>query len=138
MWHAEHTLDTTAEPGRVWQKVAEVAAWPEWDTELAWAKLPGPFSIGAQGTLKFRTEGPRAFRISAVVPERSFTTLMSLPLAEMRHTHSQEASAIGTRMTHRIEIVGALAWFYGWSRGRHLREALAPSMRKLAQVSSGG
>ena len=136
MWHTEHTLDTTAEPERVWQRMEEVATWPQWDTELAWAKLPGAFSTGAQGTMKPLGEGPRAFLLASVVVNESFTALMRLPLAQVRHIHSQEASVIGTRMTHRIEIDGPLSWLYGWSRGRRIRDGLAPSMRRLARIAA--
>ena len=136
MWHAEHTLDTTAEPARVWQRVEEVATWPQWDTELAWVKLPGAFSTGAQGTMKALGEGPRPFLLASVVANESFTALMRLPLAQVRHIHSQEASVIGTRMTHRIEIDGPLSWLYGWYRGRRIRDGLAPSMRRLARIAA--
>jgi len=61
---------------------------------------------------------------------------MKFPLAEVRHIHLQETSEIGTRLTHRIEISGPLSWLYGWSRGRRLRESLAPSMRRLARLAS--
>ena len=136
MWHTEHTLDTSAEPERVWQRVEEVASWPQWDTELAWAKLPGAFATGAQGTMKSQGEAPRAFLLASVVEEKCFVALFTLPLAKVRHIHTQEASPIGTRMTHRIEIDGALSWLYGWSRGRRLRDGLAPSMRLLARIAS--
>jgi hypothetical protein len=136
MWHAEHTLETTAAPEQVWQRVEEVNTWPEWDTELAWARLPGAFSTGAQGTMKAVGEGERSFLLASVVARKSFIALMRLPLAKVRHIHSQEASVIGTRMTHRIEIDGPLSWLYGWSRGRRIRDGLAPSMRRLARIAS--
>jgi len=50
MWHAEHTLDTTAQPERVWELMQLVADWPQWDTGLTWAELPGTFAPGAQGS----------------------------------------------------------------------------------------
>jgi hypothetical protein len=113
-----------------------VADWPQWDTGLAWAELPGTFSTGAQGSMRFRREGSRSFLLAAVTAQRGFTALIRLPLAELRHIHRQETSAIGTRMTHRIEISGPLSWLYGWSLGRRLREDLAPSMRRLARLAS--
>jgi hypothetical protein len=136
MWHAEHTLDTTAQPERVWELMQLVADWPQWDTGLTWAELPGSFAPGAQGSMRFGGEGPKSFLIANVVAQQGFTALMKFPLAEVRHIHLQETSAIGTRMTHRIEISGPLSWLYGWSRGRRLRESLAPSMRRLARLAS--
>ena len=136
MWHAEHTLDTSAEPDAVWARLAEVSTWPEWDVGVTWAELSGPFSAGSQGRMKVRGEGTRSFRLARVEPKTIFTALVRLPFAEIRHTHAQEASAMGTRMTHRIEIHGILSWLYGWSLGRRLREDLAPSMRRLARLAS--
>jgi hypothetical protein len=136
MWHAEHTLETTAPPERIWAQLQVVGNWPQWETGLTWAELPGAFSAGAQGTMKFQSEGPKSFLLSNVNAQRGFTALMKLPLAEVRHIHSQETSAIGTRMTHRIEISGPLCWLYALSRGRRLREGLAPSMRLLARLAS--
>jgi hypothetical protein len=136
MWHAEHTLETTARPERVWEQMQRVDSWPQWDTGLAWAELSGDFSAGAQGTMKFRSEGPRTFRLCAVRPNHGFTALMKLPLAEVRHIHHQEITPMGTRMTHRIEMRGPLAWLYWWSMGRRLREGLAPGMRQLARLAS--
>ena len=136
MWHTEHTLETSADPGDVWRRLAEVATWPDWDAGLSWAELAGPFSSGSRGRLRMRGEGTRAFRLSGVEAFTSFTALVHLPLAEIRHSHVQEASAMGTRMTQRIEIAGPLSWLYGLTRGRSLRAALAPSMRSLARIAS--
>jgi hypothetical protein len=136
MWHAEHTLDTSAEPEDVWRQLAEVSHWPEWETGVTWAELTGPFRAGSQGRMNVRGEGTRTFQLAKVVANRTFTALVKLPLAEIRHTHDQEASSMGTRMTHRIEIAGPLSWLYGLTRGRKLREGLAPSLRSLARVAS--
>ena len=134
---AEHTLDTSAEPEEVWRRLAEVATWSEWDAGIAWAELAGPFSSGAQGRMKLRGEGACSFRLAEVEVNASVTALIKLPLAEIRHTHAQEASALGTRVTHRVEITGPLSWLYGLTRGRQLREGLAPGLRSLARMASG-
>jgi hypothetical protein len=136
MWHAEHTLDTTARPERIWEQLQEVASWPQWDTGLAGAELAGAFSAGARGRVRFPAHGPREFQLSAVTAPTDLVALTRLPLGEIRHIHHQEGSALGTRMTHRIEIRGPLAWLYGLSVGRRLRDGLAPSMRRLAQLAS--
>jgi hypothetical protein len=136
MWHAEHTLETTATPERVWALMQKVAAWPEWDAGLAWAELTGAFAAGAQGRVKSPSDGPRAFLLAAVDAPSGFTALTRFPLAEVRHIHHQERTAIGTRLTHRVEISGPLSWYYVWSVGRKLREGLAPGLRRLARLAS--
>lgn len=136
MWYAEHTLETTARPERIWEQLQEVAAWPQWDTGLDGAELAGAFSAGAHGTVRLPRRGPRAFQLSAVAAPTDLVALTRLPLAEVRHIHHQEGTPMGTRMTHRIEIRGPLAWLYGLSVGRRLRDGLAPSMRRLARLAS--
>jgi len=138
MWHAEHTLDTSADPQEVWRRLEEVSTWPEWDAGVAWAELAGPFKDGTQGRMKVRGEGTLTFRLARVKVNQSFTALVRLPLAVVRHTHDQEPSTMGTRMTHRVEITGLLSWLYAMTRGRKLREGLAPSMRCLARMASAG
>lgn len=136
MWHAEHTLDTSADPAEVWRRLQEVATWPEWDAGVAWAELRGPFAAGAQGRMKLKGEGAVSFRLAQVKTGQGFTALVRLPLAQIRHTHAQEVSAMGTRMTHRVEILGPLAWLYGLTRGKRLRAGLAPSLRSLARAAA--
>jgi hypothetical protein len=136
MWHAEHTLETTAPPERVWDQLRQVERWPLWDSGLASAELDGGFSDGAAGTMRFQSEGPKPFQLAAVVAQSGFTALTRLPLAEVRHIHRQETSAMGTRMTHRIEIRGPLSWLYGWSLGRRMKAGLAPGLRALARLAS--
>jgi hypothetical protein len=136
LWYAEHTLETTARPDRVWEQLQAVERWPLWDFGLASAELSGGFADGAQGTVRFQAEPPRPFRLSSVVAGSDFTALTRLPLAELRHIHHQEGSAMGTRMTHRIEIRGPLCWFYGLGLGRRMRAGLAPGLRALARLAS--
>lgn len=136
MWHAEHTLETSAEPERIWDCLESVSHWPDWDSGLAWAELAGPFSAGSRGRMKVLGQGTCTFRLAKVVANRTLTTLVSLPLGEIRRIHDQEASSLGTRVTQRIEITGPLAWFYGLTRGRLLRAALAPSLRTLARQAA--
>jgi hypothetical protein len=135
MWHTEHTLETTAEPQRVWERVAAVATWPEWNQELTSAELTGAFAIGAQG--RCRDQGVRSFRIEALESGRSCIVHTRLVFTDLRWSHRQEVCALGTRITQRIELSGPLAWLYGWLRGRRLRAGLAPSVRCLARLAAG-
>jgi hypothetical protein len=136
MWRSEHTLETTARPQDVWKRLEQVDAWPRWDGDLDWARLPGPFALGAQGSLKDRGGRPRAFRITALETSSQCTVLVRLPFAQVLHTHIQAPCGMGTRMTHRVEIQGPLSWLYGWARRRRLREGLAPGMRMLARMAA--
>jgi hypothetical protein len=49
--------------------------------------------------------------------------------------HSMEPSTMGTRLVHRIELEGPLAWIWGRALGSVLRANLPAAMRKLAQLA---
>ena len=135
-WHAEHTLDTSARPEAVWSRMQEVPTWPDWDSGLTWAELAGPFCAGTQGRMKVRGGGTQTFLLGPVEEGRGFTAMVRLPFAQVFHTHDQAPSEMGTRLTHRVEITGLLGWLYALTRGRRLREGLAPSLRTLARLAS--
>ena len=52
------TATSTAPPSAFFDRWADMASWPEWDTAVAWARLDGPFAEGTTGTLK-PTGGPK-------------------------------------------------------------------------------
>ena len=136
MWHAEHTLDSSADPRVVWGRLADVSAWPEWEEGVTWAELSGPFVSGTRGRMKVQGEGTRSFQLAKVAECCSFTAQVRLLFAVVSHIHCQEASDLGTKMTHRIEITGLLSWLYGWTRGKKLTAGLAPSLRRLGRLAS--
>lgn len=132
---AQHTLETTALPEAIWSLWADPASYSTWDRGLEWARLNGAFKLGATGTMKPSGGSVSGFTISELVEGRSFVLLAPLPFARLRFIHSMEPTHMGTRLTHRIEVEGPLAWIWG----RLLRSALAANLatatRKLAQLA---
>lgn len=137
MWHTEHTLETSASPDQVWGRVAAVATWPEWNADLEAAKLLGSFVPDGRISLKGRDQGTTVFRIATVDKGRGYTLEARLLFADLRLSHRQEACALGTRISQRIELSGPLGWLHVWIRGRRLRGGLAPSVRTLARLAAG-
>jgi hypothetical protein len=135
MWTAKHSLETTAAPEAVWRRLCEVRTWPEWDLALASAVLKDAPGRGASGTLLTRTGARRAFVLGDVVPGLTFTLVVRLTLAELRSVHTLEATQLGCRITHRLELGGAFGWLHSWFKGRRLREAQAPTLRNLARIA---
>ncbi len=136
MWHAQHTIETTTQPESIWRRWADVPGWPEWDEGLEWATLQGPLAVGSSGVLKCRGGERLPFRVVELVEGRSFTcagrTLLGTNLS---FVHRLEPTDLGTRLTHRVEARGPLAWLVGLTLGRRLRESLPRAARKLARVA---
>ena len=135
MWHAEHTLETTTEPEAIWRRWSDVDAWPDWDEDLEWSRLLGPLAVGSSGRLKRKGDLPHRFTVVEVQEGRGFTCLGQKLLTRLRLVHNVEPSQLGSRVTHRIEIQGPMAWWLRLTLARRVRQTLAPSVRKLARIA---
>ncbi len=132
---AQHTLETTALPGNIWALWADVSGYSEWDDGIEWAKLSGEFKVGASGELKPKDGRIATFTITGMEAGRSFSDLTPLPFARLRFQHSLEPTAMGTKVTHRIEVEGPLAWIWAQVLRPAFRGSLPAAMRKLARLA---
>ncbi len=132
---AQHTLETTARPEAIWARWTDTSTYAEWDETVEWAKLEGDFKVGTRGELKTRTGSPMAFTLTDLAEGHSFSDLTRLPFADLRFHHSLETTGMGTRLTHRIEVQGPLAWIWARVLGPKMRAELPIAMRKLARLA---
>ena len=132
---AQHTLETTALPENIWALWAEISGYKEWDDGIEWAKLNGEFKVGAVGELKPNSGRPAVFTINEMIEGRSFSSLTPLPFARLRFHHWMEPTSMGTRLTHRIDVEGPLAWIWALSFRGVFRAGLPGAMRKLARLA---
>lgn len=138
MWHAEHTLETTADPEAIWRRYADVGGWPEWDDGLEWARLLGPLQVGSAGSLKRKGTRRHRFEVVEVQEGAGFTCVAKRLLTALTLVHRVEPSHLGSRVTHRIEVRGLMAWWLRLTMARRLRQTLPPAVRKLARMAGRG
>jgi len=135
MWHTEHTVQTTTEPGAIWSRWLDVAAWPEWDEGLESARINGPLAVGSLCTLHFRKWGLQTLQIVEVKEGRGFTCVQHRFLADFRIHHRCEPSEMGSRITQRVEAEGLLAWWLHLKLASRFRHTLPKALRKLARTA---
>jgi hypothetical protein len=135
MWHAQHTLETTTTPESIWRCWTNVPGWPDWDEGLEWATLQGPMAVGTAGVIKCRSGERLAFRVIEFIEGRSFTCLGRKLGTDLRFVHRLEPSSLGTKLTHRVEAQGPLAWLLGLTLGRRIQKSLPIAARKLAHLA---
>lgn len=136
MWHAEHTLETSASPEALWRRLAEVERWPEWDGELEWAKLQGPLRVGASITVKHRGGDRQTFRLIRVEQGTLLEGGRKGLLMDLKVLHRLEPCELGTRLTRRVTITGLLSGLAHLLWARRYRNEVAESARKLAREAS--
>jgi len=137
-WSFEHSATTSASPAKLWQCYVDPATWPEWDHELDWVRLNGPFATGTTGVLK-PAGGPKTkFVVAEVTDESSFTDVSSLPLAKMTFTHRIEPTASGSMFTHAVTITGPLSAVFARLIGRKISAELPHAMQTLGELAEKG
>lgn len=83
---------STASPAAFFAKWADVDTWPEWNSDIDWVRLDGPFVSGATGTLEPKGGPAVTFVIERLVPDREFVDVSKL---------------IGARLTLWTKVLGA-------------------------------
>ncbi len=125
-WKFEVSDEGCASEENIWETWSNVTNWPEWDADLEWSKLEGPFKQGASGTLKPKNWKALPFTLSEVFPGKSFKTLTKMPLGtvcEFDHV-VEKLSADRIRITHTAMVRGALAPIFRFTLKRSLRTGL--------------
>jgi len=138
---AEAKASSSAPPSAFFARWADMATWPEWNTDTEWVRLDGPFTAGSTGVLKPKG-GPKVkFVIATLVADREFTDVSLLAGARLTFRHLIEPLPEGgstVRVT--VTLAGPLGWFWNLVLGKGLKASLRPDLDRLAiaaEASSG-
>jgi hypothetical protein len=124
-----------AAPAAFFARWADMATWPEWNTDTEWVRLDGPFRTGSTGVLKPKG-GPKVrFVLDSVVPEREFVDVSLLLGARLTFRHDVRTSESGgTQVDVAISISGPLAQAWKLLLGKGFRATVQPDLDRLAAV----
>ena len=129
-----HSVVTKASPEKVWNLYGHV--WPEWDSEITWAKKNGSLQKGCKVELKLKNGTKANFIVTEYTENKSFTNSSHLPLTKMTFSHELMPQKDGsTRITHTVEMTGWLSWFFAFVIGRGFKKHLPEAIKKLAQMA---
>ncbi len=107
----EATSVIQASPEQAWRVLADIAAWPGWDSGVT--KVDGQLALGEKLTISVEANPGRAFPVKVVAlsqPEQIvFRGGMPLGLFTGQRTYTLEREAAQTRFTMREHYSGPLA-----------------------------
>lgn len=137
MWSTTSNLEVDGVSAEaVWSRAyADAGSWPHWNDALASADLDGPFEVGSQARVRFRTGLRLRFTLVEVEPERVFTDESRLPGARMGHRHAIEPTGDGVRLTNTIYIAGPMARLWALLLGPQAKRGLAGWQRKAVDLA---
>jgi Polyketide cyclase / dehydrase and lipid transport len=133
---AEARVSSAAPPSAFFARWADMATWPEWNTDTECARLDGPFAAGSAGVLKPKG-GPKVkFVIAALVAGREFTDVSMLAGARLTFRHLIEpVPGGGSTVRVTVTLAGPLGWLWNLVLGKGLKASLQPDLDGLAAAA---
>lgn len=133
----KHTVETTASPEAIWDIWQDVSHWNTWDHGIEFSTINGPFKTGTTGTLKPKG-GPLVHtNLTCVQPKKLFVDEAKLTFARIIVTHSLMEAKGKTFVTHEIEMIGPLAFFFAFVIGRNMKKNLPHEMAAMIKKAEG-
>ena len=134
-----YALDSTATPDTVWRIWSKPEAWPEWNPDVEWVKLDGPFAAGTTGRMKTKRGGEHAIRLEEISDGRAFQLeSTALPGAKFHFRCEIVPSGSGSRISQSLTMRGPLAGLFSAIMGGKIAASFEPILRGLARQAEAG
>ncbi|WP_051366111.1 SRPBCC family protein [Hamadaea tsunoensis] len=115
---------------------ADMATWPQWNTDTAWVRLDGPFAAGATGELKPKG-GPKTKFVVAVLTPSEFTDVSLLFGARLTFRHLVDTVSGGhTRIDVTVTLAGPLARVWNLILGKGIRNGIQADLEHLVRAAA--
>lgn len=133
---ADAEATSTAAPAAFFARWADMATWPEWNTDLEWVRLDGPFATGSRGQLKPKG-GPKVkFVIEKLVPDSEFVDVSLLVGTRLTFRHLVDALPDGgCRVRVTVTMSGPLRWAWARILGGGFKGSLQPDLDRLVAAA---
>ncbi|MGO4614736.1 hypothetical protein AB4305_00170 [Nocardia sp. 2YAB30] len=125
---------STAPPAAFFARWADMATWPEWNTDTEWVRSSGPFAEGSTGTLKPKG-GPKVGFVIERLTDSEFVDVSKLFGARLTFTHEVAVTEGRTAVT--VAIDGPLRALWTKILGADLARSVQPDLDALVAVAEG-
>ena len=135
---ASARVSSSAAPSAFFERWADMATWPQWNTDTEWVQLDGEFVQGATGTLKPKG-GPKVhFVIERLIAGREFVDVSRLVGARLTFAHlvTQRADG-GSEVEVTVTMAGPLRRVWLLMLGSGIRGSVQADLEGLARAAEG-
>ena len=132
LWNITVNIECQAALDRIWKRCIDVSSWHEWNQDIRWATLSGPFVQGATGWLTFGDYQPMCFTVRYVEKNHRFSLVIKkwcttiTCIFQLDRTDPQ-----CVLVAERIVVGGLLAPFLRRTLAKKLQRSLPAAMRAL-------
>ena len=115
MRHFSITVDIAVPAGRVWAVMSDVERWHEWTPSITRVTLlrKGALAVGSRALVRQPKFPPALWRVTELVPGRSFTWVSVAPGLRVIGRHAVELTVNGTRAVLTLELKGMVGGLWG-------------------------
>ena len=133
---ATASVTSSASPDAFFARWADMATWPEWNSDTEYVRLDGAFAEGATGTLKPKG-GPKVrFVVARLVPGEVFVDVSRLLGARLTFDHRVVARTDGgSDVSVTITMSGPLSTLWTLALGKGLRASVQRDLDGLAHAA---
>lgn len=138
--HVSTTRRIDADPATVWEVLADVERWPQWTASMRRVELldPGPLAVGNRVRIKQPRVPTTVWRVSELVPGRSFTWTAAGPGVRSTGSHTVVASDGGAEVTLVFRQEGPVGELLGRLVRGLIRRYVETEAAGLAARAEGG
>jgi uncharacterized membrane protein len=135
------SVETTADPARVWEAWIDIERWPEWTRSVTSVQRldSAEFGVGSRARITQPKTRPLVWEVTEVTPHRSFVWATRTAGTRMVASHRVEPRPDGTAIIRlSIDHTGALAGLLGRLIGRQIQAYLdieAAGVKQRAESS---
>jgi hypothetical protein len=133
--HFWHTVETNANPEKIWKIWTDVAHWNHWDSGLKDAEISEKFSLNATGSI-ISLEGRKSkFKVVDFEEGKSYTFKTNLPLGGLYVKRFLEVKNGKTVFTHEVWFSGLTGGIFAKQFGPKFREMLPNVLNKIKEIA---
>ncbi|WP_424643137.1 SRPBCC family protein [Embleya sp. AB8] len=128
---ASAQITSSAAASAFFARWADMATWPQWNSDTEWVRLDGPFAAGSTGVLKPKG-GPKTKFVIAELADDRFVDVSKLPGARMTFDHRvTETPDAGTGVTVTVTLTGPLSRLWNAILGKGIKATLQQDLEGL-------
>ena len=110
MWVKEFTGRSDAAPERVFEVLADIERWSDWNEGVSDVRVHGAFVAGTTAEMVFPDGSALPFRLTWVESPAGYEDLTEMPeegiSVRVRHALAPVSDGVGTLITYRCEVDG--------------------------------
>ncbi len=136
MWQSTHSVITNkVTKEQIWHVWSDITLRQQWDTDIEWATLEGPFANDS--IIRFKVKGGPKVKMCLVdcMPYSSFTDRTKFPGATMDGIHAVEETAEGLKLTTTFKITGPLSFLWRKLVGEKVAATIPEQTEMLIKVA---